>query len=263
MKSYYLKILLIIASLISMACTTKVSEWVLQNSEPDNYTLVYFHNESIPESVKQQHHKLEKMDRSANLLFKTVLKEDIEKSYYGLYYQNRLISEYPDYDAISTVTFSALREKIASELMEGKLCVMLYLKSGIQEKDEATLRVVKNTIDSSPFGNIITVLELERNSVEENHFVNILLNVESDLKEIHEPMLFGVFGRFRTLEPLLAKGISEENINHLISFLTADCSCLIKDNLPGMSILCDVSWENPKPGLVNNILDENPYLIHN
>lgn len=261
MRSYYLKIV-IIAALLGMACTTKVSEWVLQNAEPDKYTLVYYHNGTIPTSVKQQHSELEKMTKTANLLFRTVQQEGIGKSHYGLFYQNRLISEYADYNAVNTVAFSALREKVATELMAGKLCVMLYLKTGNLEKDEATLQVVKKTIDSSPFGNIITVLELERNSVEENHFVNILLNVESDLKEINEPMLFGVFGRFRTLEPLLAKGISEENINHLISFLTADCSCLIKDNLPGMSILCDVSWENPQPALVNNIIDANPHLEH-
>jgi len=84
----------------------------------------------------------------------------------------------------------------------------------------------------------------------------MLLHVESDLKAISEPMLFGVFGRFRALEPLLAKGISEENIHLMIDFLTADCSCLIKDNLPGMSILSDASWDDPKPALVNRILDE-------
>jgi hypothetical protein len=75
-------------------------------------------------------------------------------------------------------------------------------------------------------------------------------------------MLFGVFGRFRTLEPLLGKGISEENINLLIDFLTADCSCLIKDNLPGVSILFDGKWENPQPALVNKIIDDNPLLGH-
>jgi hypothetical protein len=262
MKSYYLKIL-VIAAILSMACTTKVSEWVLMNSVADKYTLIYYHNGPIPASVTQQHYVLDKMTKTANLQFKTVLKEGNEKSHYGLYYQNRLIAEYADYNAVSNVAFSALREKVATELMAGKLCVMLFLKSGNREKDEATLQTIKKTVDTSPFGNIITVLELDRNSVEERHFVNLLLNVESDLKDINEPMLFGVFGRFRTLEPLLAKGISEENINLLINFLTADCSCLIKDDLPGMSILCDVSWENPQPAMVNNIIDANPNLEHN
>ena len=43
---------------------------------------------------------------------------------------------------------------------------------------------LKNAIASSPFGKIITVVELSRNSTEESHFVSLLLNVEDDLKGI-------------------------------------------------------------------------------
>ena len=124
------------------------------------------------------------------------------------------------------------------------------------------MKIVKKALAASPFGKIITVIELSRNSIEEKHFVSMLLNVESDLKDIKEPMLFGIFGRFKALEPLLAKGITEENINLMISFLTADCSCLIKDDLPGTDILFTNNWENPSPALVNKILDENPSLLH-
>ncbi len=114
----------------------------------------------------------------------------------------------------------------------------------------------------SPFKDIITVTELSRKSVEESHFVSLLLNVENDLKNIPEPMLFGIFGRFKALEPLLGKGITEENIKLMIDFLTADCSCLIKDDLPGTDILFTNNWDNPTPALVNKILDENPSLLH-
>jgi len=75
-------------------------------------------------------------------------------------------------------------------------------------------------------------------------------------------MLFGIFGRFRALEPLVSKGISEENINLMINFLTSDCSCLIKDDLPGADMLYINKWENPATALVNKILDENPSLLH-
>ncbi len=49
-------------------------------------------------------------------------------------------------------------------------------------------------------------------------------------------------------------GISEENI----SYLTAECSCLIKDDLPGTDILFINSWENPQLALLNKIIDANP-----
>ena len=261
MKPFYLKILIILA-ILNLACTTKVSEWVLLNSSADRYLLVYYHSGAVSESVRQQNRDLEGRTKGANFLFRPVLKEDIKEPYYALYYNDRLFSEYADYSFLKGITDSPLRKKIAGELMEGKLCVLLYLKTGNPGKDERGLQVLKKSISSTPFENIISVVELNRNSQEENHLVSMLLNVEDDLKDIGEPMLFGIFGRFRVLEPLIAKGISEENIKLMIDFFTADCSCLIKDNLPGISILYDGTWEGPRPALVNIIMDENPQLVH-
>lgn len=254
--------LLILAGCICLACSTKVSEWILLNSLPDQYNLVYYHNTNHTENIRQQISRISDKIKTGNIQFKSILRKDITKPYFALYYKNNLFTEYNDLKELEDLIISPLREKIASELMSGKLCVMLYLKTDNKEKDERGLQIIRKTIESSPFGEIITVVELSRNSIEEKHFVSMLLNVESDLKSINEPMLFGVFGRFRALEPLLSKGISEENINLMINFLTADCSCLIKDNLPGTTILFTNKWENPAPALVNKILDKNPSLIH-
>jgi hypothetical protein len=124
------------------------------------------------------------------------------------------------------------------------------------------LDAIKKTLEVSPFGGIVPVVQLNRNNTAEKHFISMLLNVESDLKGINEPMLFGVFGRFKALEPLIAKGITVENINLMLDFLTADCSCLIKDDLPGTDILYSGMWDEPEPALVNSILDEHPELQH-
>ncbi len=261
MKSIHLKFI-IVAGLISLACTTKVSEWVLLNSLPNEYTLVYFHKSPLSATEKQQNTEACNYIKSANIQFMSLLKKEIDHPYYGLYYGDRIFATYNDIREIQNLTSSPVREKIATELMAGKLCIMLYLKTGVKEKDDSGIKIVKQTLAASPFGKIIPVIELSRNSIEEKHFVSMLLNVESDLKNIKEPMLFGIFGRFKALEPLLAKGITEENINLMISFLTADCSCLIKDNLPGTDILFSSNWENPAPALVNKILDENPSLLH-
>jgi hypothetical protein len=261
MKNRFLNLIIVVV-LLSLACTTKVSEWVLLNSVPDKYLLVYFHKNEITESAKKQNAELESRFNSANILVKTMQRDEIEKPYYALYFNNRLLTEYTSEKELLTIATSPVRENIANELMNGKLCVMLYLKCGMAGKDETGLRVLKNSVAASPFGDVITVMELERKSTEESQLVSMLLNVESDLKEIEEPMLFGVFGKFRALEPLLAKGISQENINLMIDFLTADCSCLIKDDLPGTYILYNGNWENPQTALVNKILDDNPNLEH-
>jgi hypothetical protein len=104
------------------------------------------------------------------------------------------------------------------------------------------------------------VIELSRNSRDEAHFASMLLNVEDDLKDIQQPMLFGIFGRFKALEPLLGKGISEDNIKLMIDYFTAECSCLIKDDLPGTDILFTGEWDNPTTALLNKIIDDNPQL---
>ena len=213
-------------------------------------------------SIKKQNTKIGSEISSANIHFRTVLKNDIDKPYYALIYRNRIFSKYYNSSELQHLSVSPLRDKIAAELMSGKLCVMLYLKTGDPQKDDPVLQLINRTVTVSPFREIIPVIGLERNSLEEKHLVSMLLNVESDLKDINEPMLFGVFARFKALEPLVSKGITSENINLMIDFLTADCSCLIKDELPGTDILYTNNWENPMPAMVNRILDANPDLQH-
>lgn len=259
MKPVYFKII-ILAGLISLACTTRVSEWVLLNALPEQYSLIYFHNGPVNETIKKQNLTITEKMETANIQVKTVTRQDIREPYWGLYYEERLFSSYrASYEFRNLIT-SPMRQKIAAELMAGKLCAMVYLKTDNKEKDEKGIKTLQNALAVSPFGKIITVFELSRNSKEEADFASLLLNVEDDLKGIQEPMLFGVFGRFKALEPLLGKGITEENIGLMIDFLTAECSCLIKDDLPGTDILFTGNWDNPLPALLNTIIDANPSL---
>lgn len=260
-KSFYLKFI-VVAGILCLACTTKVSEWVLLNADQGQYTLVYLHRNQITEKTKADNADLQKSVSDANVRFREASKEDAIQPYYALYYGNRLFTRYDSPDQMKGLANSPLREKIAAEIMKGKLVVMLYLNTGIKEKDEKGIARVRKAIDSSPFGAIIPVVELNRNDPAEKHFISMLLNVESDLKDINEPMLFGIFGKFKALEPLVAGGITEENVNYMIEFLTADCSCLIKDDLPGTDILYAGKWDSPATTLVNAIIDADPSLSH-
>lgn len=261
MKRVHVKILLL-SAILSLACTTKVSEWVLVNAPAGRYTLIYFYKDQISETVRNKNASVARETSTANIDFRSVENREIAQPYYALYYGKRLFARYNDAKDLTGLTVSPLRQKIASEIMTGKLCVLTYLTTGNKEKDDRGMQIIRNALNDSPFRNIITVTELNRNSSEESHFVSLLLNVEDDLKTIQEPMLFGVFGRFRSLEPLLGKGITEENIKLMIDFFTADCSCVIKDDLPGIDILFTDNWDNPSTAMVNRILDENPFLLH-
>ncbi len=259
MKRDYYRII-VLAGLVSLACTTRVSEWVLLNAPANQYSLIYFHQNPIDETVRKQNQKVVDGIEMANIQFIRVVRSEIPEPFYGLYYGGRLFSKYKIADELKGLCSSPLREVIAAELMAGKLCVMLYLKTGIKEKDEMGLNALRCAIESSPFGKIITMHELSRNSKDEYHLASQLLNVEDDLNDIQEPMLFGIFGRFKALEPLLGKGITEENIHLMIDYFTAECSCLIKDALPGTDILFSGKWDNPQTALLNKIIDDNPSL---
>jgi hypothetical protein len=247
---------------LSLLCTTKVSEWVLLNNQPENYVLVYYYRDQAGEKVQGMNKELIAGTKTANIRFMEVKNDKVTEPYYALYYRNKPFARYSDPSELSGISSSPVREKIAREIMSGKLCVMVYLKTGDQVKDQRGEAEIKNAVRSSPFKDIITYIGIDRNSGDEKHLISMLLNVEDDLKGINEPMLFGIFGRFRALEPLVAGGISAENVGLMIDFLSADCSCLIKDDLPGADIICSNNWENPHTALVNEILDADPSLLH-
>jgi hypothetical protein len=257
MKPFYIKILAF-AGFLSIACTTKVSEWVLLNTVPNQYTLVYFHNTPVPLKVRQQNATLTENISAANIQFKDVQRGDADSPYYALYYGDRHFSSYNDPGELRSLISSPLRDSVANELKAGKLCVMVYLKSDdIKDKDTKYMSEVMKAVSGSPFGEIIPVIELSRKNIAEHHFISMPLNVEDDLKGIKEPMVFGVFGRFKALEPLVAGGITEENITLMIDYLSSDCSCLIKDSLPGTDILYVDKWDSPAAALVNAIIERN------
>jgi hypothetical protein len=253
-----------IAALLSLSCTTKVSEWVLLNAPAERYHLVrYLEGAGSPAELKQAA-DLGKRLQGANAVVRTENKSGGSGPSvpWALWYGKRLFSGYSQVNSLAGLETSPLREKIAGELMAGKLCVMLYLKTGDPVKDNPFALVVRQAAEGSPFSTILPVVELDRNDPAEKHFIAMLLDVEEDLESLSEPMLFGIFGRFRVLEPLVGRGITRENIDLMVDFFTADCSCIIKEDLPGISILYKGSWENPAPALVNPILDRFPALQH-
>ena len=254
--------ILVFTGFLGFFCTTKVSEWVLLNHVPEDYLLVYYSRGETGGEVKAANKAVTSKISTANIQFREIKNENTKEPYYALYHQKRTVRKYATIPEMAGLTTSPLREKIAKEIMDGQLCVMLLVASGHAEKDKQSRLIIRKALDASPFKSVITYAELKKSSSEEAQFVAMLLHVEEDLKDLDEPMLYGIFGRFRALEPLVAGGISGENIGYMIQFLTADCSCLIKDDLPGVDMLFTNDWENPAPALVNKILDENPSLQH-
>ena len=77
----------------------------------------------------------------------------------------------------------------------------------------------------------------------EEIFLSMLLHIEGDLDEFKtEPKLFPIFGRTRTLEPLIGKGIETENIWAMAEYICGACSCEVKRQNPGIDLLSNIDW---------------------
>jgi len=94
------------------------------------------------------------------------------------------------------------------------------------------------------------MLRLARDDRSEEVLVRMLLHSEDDLNETKEPMAFPIYGRGRVLYALVGKGINDETVDDACSFLTGPCSCIIKEQNPGLDLLLSVDWER----LVNPIM---------
>lgn len=99
-------------------------------------------------------------------------------------------------------------------------------------------------LEEAPPGFKLAVVKLARDDKAEQWLIRSLLAVEPDLDEFpEEPMVFAIYGRGRALPPFIGKGINYENLVECVYFLMGPCSCMIKDQNPGMDLLMAWDWD--------------------
>lgn len=166
-------------------------------------------------------------------------------------------------DAAKQLADSPLRRELIRRLAAGQTAVWLLLECSDATKNDAVARLlevelVKLALDlklpeltSAPEDNLLSEMPLKiafsslrvpRNVAAENRFVDVLLHAEEDLLDFDEPMVFPVFGRGRTMLPLIGAGITSDNLHESASFLVGACSCEIKDLNPGFDLPLNVDW---------------------
>ena len=90
------------------------------------------------------------------------------------------------------------------------------------------------------------MLKLSRTDPAEQWLVGTLLSVESDLRDAEfetQPMVFAIYGRGRAMPPYVGKGITTENLVECVAFLAGACSCMVKDQNPGVDLLTTWDWD--------------------
>jgi len=94
------------------------------------------------------------------------------------------------------------------------------------------------------------MIKLARDNVDEQFFIDLLLDSEDNLREnAGEPILYPVYGRGILMQAMVGDdGITEANLGDSCLFLTGPCSCEARELNPGLDMLFKFNWDNALKG---------------
>jgi hypothetical protein len=109
----------------------------------------------------------------------------------------------------------------------------------------------------------VASLKLDRDDPKERWLVRCLLQVESDLADIEEPMVFAIYGQCRANPPLVGDGIDSEQLTKQVMFVLGPCTCTIKEQNVGLDLLTRFDWQAVALSLAKRVGPEtgNEHLL--
>ena len=251
------------------ACDLPVAQYALQNWQRNPYQVYYFYRSKPSPKDAAINQYLDKVAGgeigSANLVFARVdvtkLGDKATPELYKIAWKRAGIKKLPAHIILTprgTVLFrghldrttlqlfldSPKRQKIAELLCDGADGVLVLLQSGRQKDDAAAVEVVKKVMgEAAKEGLNVGFVQVARDDAREKGFVAQLLQVEDDLGQIPDPMVFGIFGRGHVLEPCVGRGITHDSVAELVMFMNGPCTCDLKMWNPGMDLLTSFDWD--------------------
>ena len=187
-------------------------------------------------------------------------------------------------ESVKGLVDSPSRREIVQRLLSGESAVWVLVESGNAELDDAAAELMTAALERGegslkipdgvmtreeaeavpnfaainsddvlqsevPLKIDFSLLRLSRDDAAETMFLPMLLSIEDDLGEYAgEPMVFPVFGRGRLLEPLIGRGINENNALDYAAYICGACSCEVKDQNPGQDLLVAADWDSALAG---------------
>ncbi|MBN2311059.1 MAG: hypothetical protein JXR94_18935 [Candidatus Hydrogenedentes bacterium] len=163
-------------------------------------------------------------------------------------------------EAVEALADSPARRTVSQHLLEGAAAVWVLLRTGDAGKDAPAEDILKTELEAvhemqrtdlqdagdgdATFFAQFPWVSLERDDPAEQPFIEMLLRSEPDLLSYDEPMAFPIFGRGRALYALVGPGINADTIQEACTFLAGACSCLVKDQNPGLDMLITADWDS-------------------
>ena len=180
--------------------------------------------------------------------------------------------------SVAAIIDSPLRRRIAADLIQGESAVFVLLESGNREMDEAAAHLLEKELaqlektlelpeaaagqwndplydEKGPpkmrLG--LEMVRLSRTDPAEQLFVKMLAGSALDFLKGGEPIVFPIFGRGRALCAIVGDQISADRIGEEAAFLVGPCSCIVKDQNPGVDMLMAVDWDAALAGQASAI----------
>jgi hypothetical protein len=109
----------------------------------------------------------------------------------------------------------------------------------------------------------VSSVKLDRKDEKERWLLKCLLQVEEDLADIDEPMVFAVYGQCRANPPLVGDGINAEELTKQVQFVLGPCTCTIKEQNLGLDLLARFDWHSVALALAKRVGPEtgNEHLL--
>ena len=213
----------------------------------------------LTDATLQELHRNYLADVDTGVLIQYPISANKEQPIYAGPLTNSLLRELVD---------SPARKALVSNLLAGNVAVWVLLESGNLQADKAAATILQQelrrlegvlelpetelwawsdelgeTLRAKP-GVHLPILSVSRDAPEEQLFIQMLLNSESDLLKIKDrPIVFPIFGRGLVLYALVGTGINEWTIADACNFIIGPCSCQAKASNPGTDLLLNVDWE--------------------
>ncbi len=267
------------STLTSQACTTPVWRYALERWWPDPFYIDVHRPDELTTNQQQAIDLLESSHAQentfANIVVDIIEDSSLDTPVLTVEYPGKLGMEMDKpfwktdltLESATNVLNSPFRKRLATELASGEKVVWFVLESSNTETNEAVMNLLETQLEKAekeyeeyrlhanrmatsaydkaytlPQLNIL-LLSLDRSNKEEKFFIESLLHLYPDLKSLHKPMIFVVYGKGRCLPPIVGDEITVENINYYFQFISGPCSCIIKGDNPGFDLLLKYDWD--------------------
>lgn len=165
--------------------------------------------------------------------------------------------------AIGALLTSPVRQRVAEHLMEGHVAVWLLVECGEAIRDEAAVDTLtaalaqlsknsRSTQTNAP-GKLpaapapqFSFVRVTRDDPAEQFLLRSLA-IESEDNPL--PITIPIFGRGRTLPPLIGRKLTEQAVINVGRLLLAECTNSLKDATSGSELLLGATWDTPSAAL--------------